>query len=197
VTNEQAQVDWIDERLDLPTDTSADDDFDIAALKISGDSWRLDAETVINWKLLPRVGTKVETAVRMFLMNISFDRSPGTVDGYFQSLVRILNAVIELQADATDVATFDVTLFQRLRTHMSSRLGVASVGKNLYAFRSWYVWCCDADIDGFEFDTAIALEVRLSEGDRREKLFLDTILSSGHCTPLNLIDSSLHCAKQR
>lgn len=122
MTNKQAQVDWIDEHLDLPTD----DDFDSTALKICGDVWRLDAEVNINWKLLPHVGTQIETALRMFLRNMSLDLSPATVDAYFQGLLWTMNAVIELQADASDVATFDVALFHRLRTHMSSRLFVTA-----------------------------------------------------------------------
>jgi integrase len=158
VTIKQAQVDWIDEHLDLPTDTSADDDFDSAALKTRGDVWRLDAEKSINWKLLPPTGKAIETTLRLFVRYLCSDRSPATVASYFRGLTGILRALDELQVNTSDLTIFNVALFHRLRAHLSSTLAVATVGWSLHAFRLWYVWCSDADIDGFEFDTAIALE---------------------------------------
>lgn len=159
MTNKSAHVDWMDEQLNA-TRPLDEEDFkaggDLAGM--GDDVWRLHAEKSIRWRHLPAVGDSVEAAFRKFLWQLRKDRAPATVDCYFQGALQFLRAAIEIGADLTDLATFDVALFHRLRAHMSSRLAVATVGRALHTFRAWYLWCCDADIDGFDFDTAVALD---------------------------------------
>lgn len=157
--SKSAQIDWIDDRLNVsrPRD---EEDFEVNddPAQIEGDVWRLGAEETIRWRQLPAVGKSVESTFRMFLHHLKSDRSPATVVGYFKGVSVFLRAAVELNVDVTDLAKFDVALFHRLREQMSSRFAVATVCWALHTFRSWYLWCSDADLDGFDFDTAVALD---------------------------------------
>ncbi|WP_454871439.1 tyrosine-type recombinase/integrase [Paraburkholderia xenovorans] len=159
MTNKPAQVDWMDDHLKIaPLVDDEDSEVESSQALIGGDVWRLNAEEIIGWRQFPAVGASVEIALRMFCWYLRSDRAPSTVVSYFRGLTTFFRAAIELKANVTDLAAFDVALFHRVRKHMSSQRAVATVGGALHAFRSWYLWCSDADIEGFDFDTAVALD---------------------------------------
>ncbi|MGU7771537.1 tyrosine-type recombinase/integrase [Burkholderia sp. MR1-5-21] len=157
--NKSAQLDWIGDQLNVGKSVDEEDsEVRNVEAEIGGDVWRLGAEAMIGWTQLPPVGESVEVSLRMFFRYLKNDRAPATVENYFQGILTFFRSALEIGANVTDLATFDVALVHRLRAHMSSRFAAATVARTLHAFRYWYLWCCDADIDGFDFDTAVALD---------------------------------------
>ncbi|RKE25872.1 phage integrase family protein [Paraburkholderia sp. BL23I1N1] len=126
--------------------------------QFSGDVWRLDAQTIINWNLLAPAGPTVVTALRKFVAYVFVNRSAATARGYFRSLCLIFKEATAINIDASDLGAYDITLFHQLRIQMSSKYAVSTIAWSLHAFRSWYVWCTEAEIDGFDFDIAVVLD---------------------------------------
>ena len=157
--NKSVQLDWIDDPSDAIRELG-EESFDVSGdqAQFGGDVWRLSAEKVIRWGLLPPVGESVQVALRIFLWHLRKELAPATVDGYFQGALQFLRSAAELGVDLTDPAAFNVALFHRARALMSKRVSVATISWALHAFRVWYLWCSDADIEGFDFDTAVGLD---------------------------------------
>ena len=156
--NKSTQLDWIDNQVDLSDTAEVSSVGPSASGPIDENEWRLDADSLINWARLPPVGTDVERPLRVRLWNMRSDWAPTSILAEFNALCQFFRTAFDGGVDCSRLEKLDLALFLKVRPLLQGQYAASTISKVLGAFRGWYIWSCDADFDGFDFDTAVALE---------------------------------------
>lgn len=127
-------------------------------IDVSGSEWRLGPESVIKWTTLPALGVQLRDAMDAYLKHSIRTVAPYTAEARFKNLRNFFQAATDINVDLSMADSLGVQLLKRVRAQLAEQQAVATVVGALHAFRLWYLWSSDANLQGFDFEVAVGLE---------------------------------------
>lgn len=136
-----------------------------ASIDTSGAQWRLSATEVLNWDLMPLQHGPTLISTEAYFRNFIRRSHPRYIYGQFNWLKACFIAANNVITNIDDPSKYDITLFEALRMHLREAFSVGTVSNYLDAYRRWYLWCTDAQCEGFDEEIAAELESRTIGGN--------------------------------
>lgn len=131
-----------------------------AIVDTSGDRWLLGADQVLNsarWSEFP----EIREPMLAYLRNLVRTVAPDYVVSQASYLAKMLTAPDLRAAITRDLAQdgfITARIFGVFRRALQADVSPGQQGSYLVAFRRWYLWCLDADVEGFDEDVGVMLE---------------------------------------
>lgn len=154
------------------TDTSSEADDQTAVIALSGASidtsgtqWRLSATEVLNWDLMPLQQGPILISTEAYFRNFIRRSNPRYVFGQFNWLKACFISASNTATNLNDPTKYDITLFEALHKNLRETVSLGTVSNYLDAYRRWYLWCTDAQCEGFDEEVAAELENRTIGGN--------------------------------
>ncbi|WP_210544977.1 tyrosine-type recombinase/integrase [Chromobacterium violaceum] len=136
-----------------------------ARIDTSGAQWRLSAAEVLNWDLMPLQQGPILISTEAYFRNFIRRSNPRYVYGQFNWLKTCFISTNDVITNINDSAKYDIAFFEVLHTHLREIFSEGAVSNYLDAYRRWYLWCTDAQCEGFDEEIAAELESRTIGGN--------------------------------
>ncbi|UJB31361.1 tyrosine-type recombinase/integrase [Chromobacterium sp. Beijing] len=160
----------------------------------SGKKWRISARRTLNWELIPlRPGTTLQATLAYF-RNCLRQLSDDTIFGKFKSLKTIFGTAIEANFDISNAIKIDMSFYEAIRNCLLKKVSPNTVRSHLQTYRNWYLWCTDAELEGFNEEVATVLENRIIGGNIKGAAVLRNDPNEG---PLHKIQFDVLTARLR
>ncbi|QOZ84804.1 MULTISPECIES: tyrosine-type recombinase/integrase [Chromobacterium] len=129
-----------------------------ANIDTSGTKWRLSSSEVLNWDLMPLKQGPILISTEAYFRNFIRRGSPRYIFGQFHLLKACFIAINNAITNINDIKKYDIKLFKTLHMHLGETISESIIPSYLDAYRRWYLWCTDAQCEGFDEEIAAELE---------------------------------------
>lgn len=155
----------------------------------SGDVWRIDADSSVNWTRFGNLNGDVVAACKAYIRHLIRNNSPQYVSGQHlfmrvladDTLTRDVNHSIEVD----DVLTRGV--FERFKAKVRKTVSEANIGTYTGAFVRWYIWCTDAGFTVFDPDLATEFESLVIGGNPQGQAVLSNDPNRGPLREVEMV----------
>lgn len=143
-----------------------------ASIDTSGAQWRLSATEVLNWDLMPLLPGTTLVATHSYIRNSIRKWKPSYILSQFKLLKSTFLAAADSGFHINEASEIDIALFDNLRIFLRRSISENNIPNYLDAYRRWYLWCTDAQYEGFDEEIAAELESRTIGGNLKGEAVL-------------------------
>ena len=169
-------------------------------LDVSGAVWQIGINEKLNWDLMPFKSGLVFEATQLFFRVFLTRSNPTYVSSQFELLKSFFCRADFNGFLVSDAAQYDIRLFEDMRLCLQNIVAPGTVANTLDAYRRWYLWCADANLDGFDEEIATVLEQRIIGGNEKGASVMSDDPNRGPLRPseLNQVTACLrHATEER
>ncbi|BCL93399.1 tyrosine-type recombinase/integrase [Ralstonia pseudosolanacearum] len=138
----------------------------------SGDIWLISTHEKINWKLLSFNDGDVLHATREHVKNLVRTRSPKYVINQFNSLKRLFGVAWSSGLDVKSLSIFDDAFYAGIKYLLGRTYSDGTVANTLDAYRRWFIFGADQELEGFDQECATFLANQTIGGNEKGQAVL-------------------------